>query len=373
MKIKKYTAPTMPEAMQQIRKDLGKDAVILNSREIRKGGFLGLFSKKQLEVVAALDPDAIGPSAKSIKKSEGQKVVEQMKLRPENEELLEEIRQLKKLVKNGYVSNKEEKPIEVITALDFLVAQNINKDFAEEIVQYALNNLDKNEIKDPNMISRAIISQIESMLRPIQSKLQKKKYGRINYLVGPTGAGKTTTIAKLAAKAMLEQKKKVAFITGDTYRIAAIDQLKTYAKILEAPVKVAYEPSEFTKAAIELKDYDIIFTDTAGRNFKENKYITEIKKIIEYNPSANITLVLPLTGKSEDLDNIAKQFMDIPINSILFTKLDETASCGSIFNIVYEYGWPVSHIANGQDVPDDLFEPTVSEISKLIAGGMNNA
>lgn len=377
MKIKKYTAPTMPEAMQLIRKELGKDAVILNSREIRTGGFLGLFSRKQLEVVAALDPDAIEEDTKRLHRSAkpSKRVIaekaENVQEPSGNEELLMELRQLKQLVKHQG-SGEEEFSSAFASARDYLIAQDIDEDIAKDLVKTAIEKLGDQKTEDPEKISRVIKKLIEERLLTVQSK-KRFDPSRLTYLVGPTGVGKTTTIAKLAAKAMLEHKRKVGLITGDTYRIAAIEQLKTYAKILDIPVEVAYSPAEFRKAADQLADCEMIFADTAGRNFKEDKYIAEISEIVSNSPASDITLVLPLTGKPEDLHKISEQFKNIPVTNILFTKLDETDSYGSILNIVCKYGWPISHIANGQDVPDDLISPTAAEISELIAGEMNNA
>src|SRR5699024_5525665 len=150
--------------------------------------------------------------------------------------------------------------------------------------------------------------------------------------VGPTGVGKTTTIAKVAAKLMLEDTKKIAFITTDTYRIAAIEQLKTYARILNIPVEVAYNVKDYQQALKKLEGYDLILVDTAGRNFRDAKYIRELQENTG-NSEVATYLVLSLTAKPKDLNDIYDQFYQIPLEAVIFTKLDETTQYGSMLNI----------------------------------------
>ncbi len=196
-----------------------------------------------------------------------------------------------------------------------------------------------------------------------------KKY--IN-IVGPTGVGKTTTLAKVAAETMLNQRKKVAFITTDTYRIAAIDQLKTYAKILNVPIEVAYNLEDFKRAADRFSHYDIVFIDTAGRNFRNEQYVKDLGNIIDFSNDLETYLVLSLTSKQTDMDAIYRQFSTIPIKQVIFTKADETATYGSMINFIQRNQIAPFYITNGQNVPDDIVRATPTNIVNTILGAYNN-
>lgn len=170
--------------------------------------------------------------------------------------------------------------------------------------------------------------------------------------------GKTTTIAKIAAKAVLKDNKKVALITTDTYRIAAIEQLKTYAKLLNIPIEVAYNAEDFKNATEKFRSFDLILTDSAGRNFREERFVHELKEVIHFNGEMETYLVLALTSKYADLKKIIEQFHDISIQKVIFTKKDETMSCGTIFNVIADYSLGIAYITDGQNVPEDIVEAT---------------
>ena len=163
---------------------------------------------------------------------------------------------------------------------------------------------------------------------------------------------------------MLNQRKKVAFITTDTYRIAAIDQLKTYAKILNVPIEVAYNLEDFKRAADRFSHYDIVFIDTAGRNFRNEQYVKDLGNIIDFSNELETYLVLSLTSKQTDMDAIYRQFSTIPIKQVIFTKADETATYGSMINFIQRNQIAPFYITNGQNVPDDIVRATSTEYSK---------
>ncbi|WP_314733471.1 hypothetical protein [Anaerobacillus sp. CMMVII] len=165
---------------------------------------------------------------------------------------------------------------------------------------------------------------------------------------------------------MLKHQKKVAFITTDTFRIAAIDQLKTYAKILNVPIEVAFSVEDFVKAKEKLSEYDVVLIDSAGRNFLNQMYIDELKKVIDFDEEMETYLVLSLTSKYRDMASIYEQFSKINISKVIFSKKDETLSRGSMFNLVHEYKVGVAYITNGQSVPDDIIEGSLEEIVNSI-------
>lgn len=173
-------------------------------------------------------------------------------------------------------------------------------------------------------------------------------------LVGPTGVGKTTTLAKLAACAMLEQKKKIAFMTMDTYRIAAIEQLKTYAKLLDVPVEVVYDANDFKEAANKLASFDHVFIDTTGRNYRDGKFVTDLNGILSLVSDLDVYLILTASMKERDVESIMKHFQHLSAQKFIFTKVDETDVYGPMVNMMLQYGLAADYITDGQEVPDDL-------------------
>lgn len=373
MKIKKYIAPTMPEVMKKIRNDLGKDAVILNSKEIRTGGFLGFFTKPSLEVVAALDPDPVYASEKKedissfkrvaehpIKQSKGSSTPERM----DKDEMQQLLRQLA-----NQKSDTGHLPPE-IRKLDLLLEnQGVNNELRGIVSKGLLKKWYQGE-SEQYEVSTLIIWMKEILL----DILPENEFGGFKYdkqflnLIGPTGVGKTTTIAKIAADAVLNKKKKAALITTDTYRIAAIEQLKTYAEILDLPLEVAYNQEDFQKAKKKFEDFDVILVDSAGRNFKNSKYVTDLEQIYQFDEGMENYLVLSLTSKYTDMLKITNQFQDVPISKLVFTKKDETDTYGDMFNIMHETKLGAAYITVGQNVPDDIKEASRDQVIGLLIG-----
>ncbi len=204
----------------------------------------------------------------------------------------------------------------------------------------------------------------------IVHKNEKKQ--RIVFFIGPTGVGKTTTIAKIASKFKVDHGKKVAFLTADTYRISATEQLRTYANILDAPLTVIYAPEELTQAVEKLSDYDLIFVDTAGFSHKNAAQREDTKKLLQVLGEEHQTLVylvLSATTKYRDLKEICDMYQSITDYSLIFTKLDETSAYGNLLNIKLYSGADISYMTNGQNVPDDIEVFQSQEIVKKLLGG----
>ena len=174
----------------------------------------------------------------------------------------------------------------------------------------------------------------------------------------------------MAARSVLEKKKKIGFITTDTYRIAAIEQLKTYAALLQAPVEIVYSATDYAEAIKRLSHLDLIFIDTAGRNYKEAKYVEDLKSLINFNEQAESYLVLAMTAKQKDLESIIDQFKNIQIEKFIFTKLDETNSIGTMFNLMIKYNKGLAYYTNGQEVPEDIEEASLEKLLDLFFQGV---
>ena len=367
MRVKKYTANTMNDALGQIKEELGPDAVILNSKPIKQGGMFGFFQKKRIEVIAALDETPV------IKKREttelpqinrGERAVPPpIKVQPNQAEVLEEIKQLRQLVTGKAFQLQPHFSVPYDTFYSYLLEQEVSDTVAERLLTDMEKQIDNDQTCTFVHFEEFLQKQLDSVTEKSLSIQQK-----VVQFVGPTGVGKTTTIAKVAAKSMIEQKRKIAFITTDTYRVAAIEQLKTYAKILDVPLEVVYTRDDYEKALEMFRDYDQIFVDTAGRNYRESNYVEELKSMIKMTEEANSVtfLVLSLTAKSGDNDEIYRIFKQVGINQVIFTKADETNTYGSVVNISIGDGAKIGYISNGQNVPDDLVEATSSYVTDLI-------
>lgn len=364
MKIKKFVATSMPEVMKQIRADLGADAVILNSKEIRQGGFLGLFKKRKIEVVAVLDPQPVAQNKKESRNNDLVFGVTPGSHADSNAKVLNEIKYMKKILEQQVKQSNDSYLPDYQLAYQYLIEQEVDEKLAKELIDSVITEHEKEE----QSATRELV--FTTLQTELNSRLKGVSFQGITYdkqiiqFVGPTGVGKTTTLAKIAANCMLIDKKSIAFITTDTYRIAAIEQLKTYARILDVPVEVAYTMGDYYQAVKKFSEYDLILVDTAGRNFRDEKYIKELEKNVDIDTKT--FLVLSLTAKPNDIVDIYNQFKHLSIHEIIFTKLDETLQYGSMINIALKNKVGIAYLTNGQDVPDDLIRPNANVISHYI-------
>ncbi len=404
MRVKRYVVDSMPDALQRIRHDLGKDAVILNTKEVRSGGFMGFFVKKKIEVIAAIDQTAAhmslgvepvhspglsapapaaatasyasspaletapisrtassvgvlehaGPGAYSADKREDM--------------LMDEIRKMKVMVQQlSFISKDQRRMPEAFRKLERrLLDQEVEPDLVHAVIQDAMELAGalQDQISD-DQAAQLIRKPLRQILK-CDGKKGISPDTRIVNFVGPTGVGKTTTIAKLAAEQVLKYNRKVGFITTDTYRIAAVEQLKTYATILNVPLEVIVSPQEAKRAFQQLADKDIVFMDTAGRNYRKELYVSELNSLLHSSGQSETFLVLSLTSKYRDMKVITENFSKFKLDKVLFTKSDETESYGAILNIANEFPLTLSYITNGQNVPDDIGELNEEELIDLI-------
>lgn len=377
----------MPDAMKTVRNELGNEAVILNSRIVYTGGFLGFFRKKNFEVIAAVDPK-VEQDFRPVQREKQKKTVPintgivkerqdnkdksstdiSSNFKQSNDVLLKEMNELKTLIKlSNSESSSYPEPIRII--------QNWmnEQEFSSTLKDRFLTNLSE------KWFSLEVKGENEEMMSTFREEvlqfLSDKPFGGVTFtkkyvnVIGPTGVGKTTTLAKIAADCVLIHKKKVAFITTDTYRIAAIEQLKTYAQILNIPIEVCYSIEDFKAAAHKFDSYDVVLIDTAGRNFRNKKYIDDLLRVIDFKLEMETFLVLALTAKQKDMEQIYEQFSAISINKFIFTKADETSIYGSMLNMIEKYKTGVAYITTGQNVPDDIVPAGPEAITNLLFEG----
>lgn len=403
MIIKKYRVNNMNEALTRIRYELGKDAVIVSQRKIRQGGFLGLFTKKILEVTAAVDNnkndnsnnmqesidaikrlmnDKLGEETIGNKSLTGleKKSQDRVQMKEKIEERVEEkVKSNRVIYDENLINRNNEKVVEEVQQMKTMINEmmtmtntgNLGKgkaqlklekcDLDEKLVKKIVNKV--NVIEEDKTEDEKVREVVEDMIKVVPSKLEN-----VVVLVGPTGVGKTTTIAKIAGRLALIEKKKVGLITIDTYRIGAVEQLKTYADIMNLPFRVVLTIKDMEAAIESMEDCDVILIDTTGRSSKNTMQISELRAFVDKVNTDNVHLVISCTTKNKDIEVIVNGYKLLNYNSIIVTKLDETSTYGSLLNILECADKPISFVTTGQNVPDDIKMMNPKELTNLILG-----
>lgn len=392
MIIKKFQANNETEAIMLAKEELGKDAIVMNIKSISPKGIYKLFRKPLVEVTAAIDDNITYKRDKApiqIKQSFPDIIYDEPAATPKPmvnhahessaiEEKLNNLQNLiekqmedKETVKNENTkvkaSNKNLACIQLI--YNQLIMNEVDEKYANQVISEIEGTLKKDSSMD-NILSSIYQKIILKLGQPVTIDLNGNS-PKFVFFIGPTGVGKTTTIAKIASKLIVEKKSKVAFLTSDTYRIAAVEQLRTYANILGIPLKVVYNVEEIEQSRKEFADYDIVFVDTAGRSHKNKNQRDDIEALINAIPKneREIYLVISATTKYRDLISITEAYTEMIGYNLIFTKLDETNSVGNLFNIRMLTNAPLSYVTFGQDVPDDIDRIDPQSIAKQLLRG----
>lgn len=370
MKVKRYIGKTTHETIQKVKDDLGTDAIILNTRNIQKKGWFKWFSKPLIEVVAAIDEYGLADTRFAAK---------QMDLRLLNQypngsisfERLESrmdamTEMIKSLVASSSLTAKPFDSIdgEYATYYKQLVKNEIQDDIARMLIERA-NELSLNGQVSFDACLEKLILQILGKPQPITLMPEKRK---VVLFIGPTGVGKTTTLAKLAATLALKQKRQVGLITADTYRIAAADQLRIYSDILGIPLMVIYSPKEIKGALSVYADKDVVLIDTAGKSLNDKAQHKEIEELIALSEVDEIYIFIASNTSYLGYMNIIDNYKFIPDYKFIFTKMDEAAAYGIILNCCCMSGKPLSYMTNGQNVPDDIEIINPEKIVNILMG-----
>jgi flagellar biosynthesis protein FlhF len=433
MKIHKYKAATEKEAMAQVRNELGIEALIVSVKHIKPRGLTRLFRKACIEVTAAKDDQNIGgfnglPSIKlnasdvllnsekltvsgdlnantaeaSNEVDEFKQFLERFSIKQEKkqEEHKSIVQSIQETLQEDLENNKnifstisqvegtsiqddkdkkethgkihiEEEPIEDTPTLKLIYEQLIDNEVAEPFANELMNGLAEHFVDhtpDIDDIVSIVYKRMVKYLSDIEVISTQANKGPV-FFIGPTGVGKTTTIAKIASLHSLVYNRDVALITSDTYRIAAVEQLRTYANILGIPIKVVYTKEEMLEALEFLKDKDLVLIDTAGRSHKNKEHQNELYELLNSVMEKEVYLTLSVATKYRDLIKIAEVYQSVCKFNIIFTKLDETLSYGNILNIKMATEAKLSYITFGQNVPDDISEINPHKIAKNLLGG----
>ena len=383
MQIKRFEAASTQEALLKIKNELGPDAVVLSTRKLRSGR-VPLF-----EVTAAVDerpeglrekPIPMPAGAPQAAPERGDEETLAFALRRELEEIKTllaetatrpfpygEFREMKEMLDTFFdtmgFQRKEKLSGALLKIYHHMVSIGVSRSRAFLLVSTLNRNLPTVDLQDEEGLYRVA----EKLLaRSIGLSYRSAERKRICAFVGPTGAGKTTTLAKIAARSALEEKLKVGLITTDTYRIAAVEQLKTYARIMEIPIEVVPDKTAFRRALAKLSDRDLVLVDTPGKSSVEPGYIDKLRDLFQLENPVETNLLLPLTSSQDNLAENLARFKPVGYQSIIFTKLDESRHFGMIYNVIDQERKPVSYVTNGQNVPLDIEKTDAGRLAKII-------
>jgi flagellar biosynthesis protein FlhF len=372
----------------KVKKDLGPEAVILYTKTFRKGGLLGMFGKPMAEITAGIELNlmddvsrrrAVAPAAPSpaphvqpapdipspllsgsVDSQWGarkalQRELNEMKTTPAAS-LVSALRDpaAAPLLSEAYARLRKK-----------LLRQEVEDFILQKMIQGMMaDRIDPDRREETERWLRSFIERcVKTAPPPVFSGVP-----RVLAFVGPTGVGKTTTLAKLAARFSLVDRKKVVMVTADTYRIAATEQLKTYGRIMGVPVEVANAADEMTEILTRHREADVILLDTAGRSPSNEEQMAELKQFVFRSQPDETHLVLSATTKYVEMLRIIERFGSaVPLNRLIFTKLDETHFYGAFLNLMMNFQIPLSYCAIGQNVPDDLEVPEPAKLAATIS------
>ena len=344
--------------MAQVKNVLGRDAIILHTRTFRKGGILGFFTKEKVEVMAGMDIPIAAAVEKVIPPPPPPVIEEDKNLVAVQLELATMRDLLEKVLQKG-PQTAESSPL-----LELLLANDIDQGIAEQMIMELPKKYRQGALTPE--IKKLLLEQIKDKLQDIEGIKIPKSGRKIVAFIGPTGVGKTTTIAKLAANFAIQEGYRVALITADTYRVSAVEQLKTYSDIMGIPIHVVYTAEEIKRVIDSNLDKQLILIDTAGRSPHNSDQLEELEKLLQIDDSIEKHLVLSTTTKYKDALDIVEKFSQCSPDKIIFTKLDEARNIGTIVNLLYQTHITLSYVTNGQNVPDDIELVDPPKLAQLI-------
>ena len=369
-----YRAGTLKEALARVRRDLGGSAVILGTRELRRRRLLGLGGREVVEVTAAppgaragrggievsAPVDRVGPAhapAPSLS-------------RPGLDERLGRVHEaVEGLCRLGMLDHLLiDVPTELAPTYARLLDAEIPEHLARRLVRFVADSVEPDEMHRPEAVGEALRRGIGLCLPVAPPIGGLGGTRRVVALVGPTGVGKTTTVAKLAANAKLGLGLKVGLVTVDTYRIAAVEQLRTYAEIIDLPLAVADLPGRMAGALDDLGPVDLALVDTAGRSPRDEVKIRELADFLAAARPDEVHLVLSAAAGEKSLRAVVDRFEPLGFDRLILTKLDEADGLGAVLGVVSRAGRPVSYLTTGQGVPDDIEPADRDRLAALILG-----
>jgi len=384
MDIRTYRAATMHEALAIVRRELGPEAAVLHTREVRNRMLFGLLpGKRYIEVTASSGvnvPSRLPPAAQPLaaqacttsvtaagRFSAGSPTTAPgQELSTQVESQLRDLQAMVKQLCRRTGQQHRDLPEELFRLYTDLIDLDLNEELAREFVDRVRSNVSAAELPDPVLLRARVARLIEEDITVTGPIAVEPGRRRVAALVGPTGVGKTTTIAKLAANYRLREKRQVGLITVDTYRIAAVEQLRTYAEIIDLPMQVVSTPREMRQAVRRLGDLDLILIDTAGRSPKDEVKLQELKAFLHEASADEVHLVLSVVAGRRTLEETAERFAEVGTTALVLTKLDESPTLGAVLPLLRRSRLPLSYLTDGQNVPDDIAVADPRQLARLI-------
>lgn len=400
--IRTYRGKSVAEAIAQVKKDLGRQAVILSTRTYKTGGFLGFRARTMTEITASDRPPKRGlpsvprerpapspvpaapvvspppapivelrPSEPSLK-DVARMIVAANARTPIEDELAAIKKMVGQVLRSSSAVAQPALPEALFECYQQMLASAVAAEIASDIAGQVRDELSSAELRDAERVRRAVLARIASLI-PVCAEPGRATRGPDGRpltiaLVGPTGVGKTTTIAKLAATYRLKQGRRVGLITCDTYRIAAVEQLRTYAGIINIPLRVAMTDAEMRAACAAFGECDVILIDTAGRAPRDETRLRELRSLIAAASPHQTHLVLSSSCAENSLLDAAERFAPLGCDRVILTKLDETVSFGVVVNVLRRLNTRLSFVTTGQEVPDHIESMTPDRFARLVMG-----
>ena len=386
----------MAEALTQVKSSMGMDAVILHTRTFHTRAWLGLRRKEMVEITAGRgigiaerrrqNPDRPALAAPVYGRGTVSRRVTEPR-QPTGKEFLQtpaatsaamlsisqEVASLKTMVKDLVIHTRQRQapniPEELFDFYTKLVGNQVSEDLAADLIKELQRQVRPENYAKADFVKERLVEQLEKLITTAGPIARTKSHGpHIVALIGPTGVGKTTTLAKLAANLKLKEHHRVGLITLDTYRIAAVDQLKRYADIIGSPLRVVSGAEELRDAVASMHDCEFLLIDTAGRSPNDALKLNELKGVLTAIEPDEVHLVVAATASQQCLELAMSRFGDVRTDKIIFTKLDEAAHVGALLNVVRKVKGSVSYLTTGQDVPDDIEVGHARRLAQLILG-----
>lgn len=392
MDVRTYRAGSLQEALDLVRRDLGPEAAVLQTRDLRTGGlFRFLPGMRQVEVTASAGvnvPSRLPRRARAeIDFSDASgldlstppdltTVAPESELQRSRNAFRDELKgrltnlhsMVEDLCRRSKPTTLSELPGPLLSVFTDLIEAGIDEELAHELVDCAKADLTTDALADPALVKAWLARMVEAELAVSGPLTIQAGQRRLVAIVGPTGVGKTTTVAKLAANLRLREHRNVGLITVDTYRIAAVEQLRTYADIIDLPMAVVSTPREMREAVSGMSDLDLILMDTAGRSPRDDLKLHELKTMLTEAEADEVHLVLSAVAATTTLVRTAEQFASVGTTGLMLTKLDEVANLGHILPLVRASRLPLSYVTDGQNVPDDIRPADSRQLARKLLG-----
>ena len=417
MQVRVFEAKDMTTGLKMVKEALGPEALILSTRTVRTGR-LGVLGKPMLEITAAIDtrwpeagdrlagdrrtrpaavegdeereprqdgrwprPPVQEPVARPPRRQPAHEAAREADPPPAGRDLHGELAELRAMVRGLSSRLPAADPATLLhrpyvepeftaaptdPAVSYLVGFGLSRETAQVVARFTRDTIARAGSlsgADLNGIFQAAIARLFTTAELLPAPAGRQQ--RIS-LIGPTGVGKTTTLAKIAARALSRHNLRVGLVTIDTYRVAAVEQLKVYAEIMRVPLEVVLTPEAFQRALERFADRDLVLVDTAGRSPRNQADLDELAAFLRPELGLENHLLLPATAREQELETIIRRFAILPAHRFVFSKIDECGQLGVLLNVHYNHDTPISCLTNGQRVPEDLLTPTPADIGGLI-------